>query len=70
MSWRGPDEAPEGAMAEAFAVYDPATGRALAVFVSPAHAGRFLRDVQASVDHRGALRADPWIVPAEIFEAD
>ena len=58
------------AMQTAFAVYDPATGKALAVFASPDLAGWFLHHVQASGQYSGVLRVDPWSVPAEIFEVE
>lgn len=58
------------AMQNAFAVYDPATGKALAVFASPDLAGWFLHHVQASGQYSGVLRVDPWSVPAEIFEVE
>lgn len=58
-------------MVTAFAVYEPATGKALAVFASPEMAGWFLHHVQASGQHCGpALRVDPWDVPGEIFECE
>ena len=57
-------------MAQSFAVYDPATGKALAVFASPEMAGWFLHQVQASGQYSGVLRVDPWSVPAEIFEVE
>lgn len=57
-------------MVTAFAVYDPATGKALAVFASPDVAGWFLHQVQASGQHSGVLRVDPWDVPGEIFECE
>lgn len=58
------------AMQTAFAVYDPATGKALAVFAAPDLAGWFLHHVQASGQHPGVLRVDPWDVPGEIFECE
>lgn len=57
-------------MVTAFAVYDPATGKALAVFASPDMAGWFLHQVQASGQQSGVLRVDPWDVPGEIFECE
>lgn len=54
----------------AFAVYDPATGKAIAIFSAAAMAGWFLHHVQASGEYSGALRVDPWDVPCEIFECE
>lgn len=60
----------QSAMVTAFAVYDPRTGKALAVFASADLAGLFLHHVQASGAYSGVLRVDPWDVPGEIFECE
>lgn len=57
-------------MVEAFAVYDPATGKAFGVFPTAALAEFFRHHVVTHGNHKGALRVDPWDVPGEIFECE
>jgi hypothetical protein len=58
-------------MHEGFAVYDPATGDALAVCRDASTAGFLLAALRQSGQDEGErLRCDPWAVPAEIFEAE
>lgn len=59
--------APE--MVEGVAVYDPASGKALAVFVDASSAVLFHGALKASGGGAG-FRLAPWLVPAEIFEAE
>lgn len=56
------------AMCDAVAVYDPATGHALGVFRDPADAAMFLGALDPR--RRARVTAAPWLVPAEIFEAE
>lgn len=55
-------------MCEAVAVYDPATGQALAVFLDGTDAGAFLGGLDPL--RRARVTAAPWLVPSEIFEAE
>lgn len=57
-------------MVTAFAVYDPATGKAFGVFPTASLAGFFLHHVQTHGNHKGVLRVDPWDVPGEIIECE
>lgn len=60
----------KAAMQTAFAVYDPATGKALAVFRQASDAGLFLAALRSRGYDCGTLRCDPWDVPGEIFECE
>lgn len=57
-------------MHEGAAVYDPATGKALAVFRHASDAGLFLAALRSRGYDCGTLRCDPWDVPADIFECE
>jgi len=57
-------------MHEGAAVYDPATGEALAVFRHAPDAALFLAALRSRGDDCGPLRCDPWAVPAEVLECE